>query len=416
MTLFLTDGAFWLVCAATLLSVFHPGRGLGRYALPLACAVALFGLLVPTRSVVSFGVSLLVLGIVYQLRPFRSALPLLGALLVNPFMRYTDALAGFELRLWLSEVAGRVLTAVGRSVEVNGNVLVLDGQPYSVDAECVGVHLLLTGLAAGFAILAVLEHRHGRHVRLPTVGLLLCLTLYGIILANLARILVLVWTGWPPEHPMHEVTGLACFGVFVLLPVGVLASTIFGRLGSWSSFVLVRAGGPQTRLRRSRRSMVGTALCTLLASGMLYQSVEAGTPVSAYAPGPINGQQPELRDNDVYAYNFDDAILYVKPIPAFYHAEHSPLICWRGSGYAFGNVRRSSLAAGDGEVYLGTLRRGTATLYTAWWMSNGDRATLEQSVWRTDMATGAPAYQLWNVSAGSEAELTCWVGELYGRG
>ena len=151
-------------------------------------------------------------------------------------------------------------------------------------------------------------------------------------------------------------------------------------------------------------------------AGLAFAKTRTGAVAKQLAAVPtLQGVAPERRAHDVLAYRFGDAIVFRKPIGAFYHAEHSPLICWRGSGYEIVEVERRRAPDGAGELYVGTLRRGGERLRTAWWMSNGERNTIRQAEWRADMAGGARGYALVNVTAATEAALACWVGELWAR-
>ena len=46
----------------------------------------------------------------------------------------------------------------------------------------------------------------------------------------------------------------------------------------------------------------------------------------------------EQATKDVLKFSNDTSLIYVKPIPHFYSAEHNPLICWNGSGYHFKKI------------------------------------------------------------------------------
>ena len=406
--LYLTDGAFWLSLLTAALASVRAGRGPARLALAGALFVGLLAPVLPVRSVVSFGVSLLGVGLVYALRPYASALPLLALPLLSPFARYLDAVVGFEWRLGLSAAAGEVFGVWGREVSVDGTSILLDGRAFGVDAACAGLHMLLTGLATALLLAAVTEWRTRRVWRWWVALGILAAALALTLVSNLARILVLVERGWGAGHPLHEPVGLACFAAYVLLPLAA-GVTWLGRQ-SWAT--AAPSSATRSELRRVGWRVAGVALgvaCLAFAKTRQPAAVSPGDGAVA-----LYGQVPERRAHDVLAYRFADALVFRKPIGAFYHAEHSPLICWRGSGYEIAEV--SLREAGDGgHYYVGTLRRGGERLHTAWWMSNGERATVDQLTWRADMAQGAPAYALVNVTASSAAALACWVGELRGE-
>ena len=414
--LFLTDGAFALTALAIALGLLLPGRGPGRLAMGLCLAAALVALVMPVRSVVSFGVSLLAVALVYTLRPFGSAVPLLALPSLSPFARYLNAVVGFEWRLALSGAAGEAFVLMGREVSVRGTEIVLDGRAFGVDAACTGLHMALSAGGLALLLVAVVEWRAGRVLRVSALAAVLLATLALVLISNLARIIVLVERGWGPEHALHGATGLVAFFLYVSLPLLLGLPWLVRQ--DWAARAVRRDGFSRKRgsaqAKRPRWKLGGLALATL---GFAFAKTRPPAPVAT--PGALaacHGQTPERRAHDVLAYRFSDALVYHKPIGAFYHAEHSPLICWRGSGYALGAVREAAAPDGEGRVYLATLERGGERLYTAWWMSNGERRTIRQATWRADMARGAAAYALVNVTAASPEALGCWVGELYGGG
>ncbi len=415
--LFLTDGAFWLTLLACAVAMVRPGRGPLRHGLAWCVVAAALATLVPLRSVLGFGVSLLALGGVYLARPYRSVLPLLALPLLSPFARYLDSVAGVELRLGLSDAAGRAFRMLGREVAVRGTEIALDGVAFGVDEACAGLHMLLVGLAVALLLLAVTELRGGKPFRLWVAVGVLAATVGLVLISNLSRIIVLVDRGWGPETAWHTWVGLLCFGVYVLVPLAVGVAWLGGQ--AWATREAAE-GRPSifTRMLEGRRFRGLAFRATfLLGVGALFAFAKtrpAEVSEAVRTMPQLCGQTPELREHDVLAYRFADALVYHKPIPAFYNAEHSPLICWRGSGYEIVDIRKERLGGGGGgqDIYRGTLRRDGHQLQTAWWMSNGEQVTVEQWTWRSEMATGAPAFALVNVTAVGEPELMCWVEEL----
>ena len=245
--LFVTDAAFYLTLGAVALACLRAGHGPARYGLALAIATGALALVLPVRSVLSFGVSLLAVGLVYALRPYASALPLLALPLLSPFARYLNAVVGFEWRMGLSAAAGRVFGMLGRDVHVAGTSIVLDGRAFGVDAACAGLHMLLTGLAAALLLLAATEYRTVRVWRVWAAAGVLAATVALVAVSNLARILVLVERGWGPEHVLHEWTGLLCFGVYVMAPVAAGVTWLGGGRCFGVSRTCVREAGREGR-------------------------------------------------------------------------------------------------------------------------------------------------------------------------
>jgi hypothetical protein len=93
----------------------------------------------------------------------------------------------------------------------------------------------------------------------------------------------------------------------------------------------------------------------------------------------------------------------VKTIPEFFTGEHTPLMCWKGSGYEFSGV--TTMAVAGVRVYKGILVKDDSTLYTAWWYSNGPVKTVSQFDWRMRMLKGESKFCLVNVTARDEQTL-----------
>ena len=110
-----------------------------------------------------------------------------------------------------------------------------------------------------------------------------------------------------------------------------------------------------------------------------------------------------IEKDGILKYKNDVILVYLKPIPGFYAAEHSPLICWQGSGYIFGQVK--SMLINDIEIYTGVLKKGDETLQTAWWYDNGKSQTASQTEWRTAILKGEPNFNLVNITAVDTATL-----------
>ncbi len=122
------------------------------------------------------------------------------------------------------------------------------------------------------------------------------------------------------------------------------------------------------------------------------------------APIPaVEGYRVQRIANDVVKLENDQSLVYIKPITGFYSADHNPMICWRGSGYAFTRVEKSPV---NGVfVYMALLQNGQDQLYTAWWYDNGVTCTIDQLTWRRDALQNKTKYALINVTATSREKL-----------
>ena len=123
------------------------------------------------------------------------------------------------------------------------------------------------------------------------------------------------------------------------------------------------------------------------------------------------GFQKTILPNGICQFSNDSFLIYVKPLNSFYTTEHSPMICWRGSGFVFKQIEKKRI--GKADIYTGILAKGDSTIYAAWWFENerGER-TIEQSRWRWSVFTEGAHFRLVNVNAVDSMALRRFVIEL----
>lgn len=108
-------------------------------------------------------------------------------------------------------------------------------------------------------------------------------------------------------------------------------------------------------------------------------------------------------NNEITQFRSQKALIYSKAILSFYSAEHSPYICWKGSGYQF-TIIKEEMISGN-LIYFGTLQNGKDQLQTAWWFSNHKHNTISQLDWRWRFFCGEPDFQLINITAANKNNL-----------
>ena len=222
------------------------------------------------------------------------------------------------------------------------------------------------------------------------------------VLFNFLRILLLVFFKVAPGTISHDALGLAGLALYVFLPLWAGLRWLYAKKGinlEPLSVPRVLVSGKKTVLMY----VLSGALLVLLARNatMPADTVNEGTAIVPKGM-PANMQAESLGDG-VVKYAGADLLIYVKPVRGFYSTEHTPLICWQGSGYRFDQIREEK--TGMVTWYAGVLKKDTALLYTAWWYDNGQVRTTSQWRWRSLDAGGAPGFCLVNVSASSEETL-----------
>ncbi|TXK52640.1 exosortase N [Pontibacter qinzhouensis] len=325
--------------------------------------------------------------------------PLLVLLLGSPIFSYVAQVLSFPLRLQLTEAATNLLQLVHLPAEAAGNIIVLEGQEFSVDPACAGLSMLAVSLLLAVFVLAHLQKKTGR--RLPA---LLALLLLGFMLllnlvSNLLRILLLVLFRILPDNPLHDTMGLLCLLLYAVLPYYLVASRCQSR------FAILDKKLPKT-LRKAYSIRIIACVNSCLVLSLLAAGIQVGKKPLAEKNASLQaftGFTEEALPGGVQKFVNQEALVYVKPIRAFYATEHHPLICWEGSGYLFRKVRQ--VQVGTRTLFVGELHQAEEKLYTAWWMDNGRHQTVDQWDWRWRMVRGEAAFAMVNITVAQEQQL-----------
>jgi exosortase N len=376
---FLIDASFGVGALLLLYAFWSLPRGgpTHRFAwLGLALLVAAY--FTPTYSIRYLLLVVAVLWTIESLWGQLNGLILAILLLISPIFRFFSETFTFPIRLQLSSWVGQLLSKTGTTVQVSGNVLQLNGTDFVVEPACMGLQSV--GLSLLMVIFFLIHHQRITQKSLPNLwsfGLLLVAFLLNIV-SNLCRMLLLILFKIMPQNPLHDVVGLLCLVVYVGLPMAFFVSYIFNN----QYFTKITTVAKFTILTWKMQF----AVCILV-----------GIVVLQRIPS-VRGAGFKIEQ-----IKTSDALVYVKPIAAFYSSEHSPTVCWRGSGYVIEQVRK--LTIGQQTVYAGTLRKNNETLQTAWWFSNTHTQTISQLEWRWQMLKGQKPFKLINVTTAKEEDL-----------
>ncbi len=435
--------------------VRQPGVGSWRFAIWAALCVGL-GLAIPART---FHFLALVFAAGFVFENWKGKIneaPVLTALLLTAVVKTMSIVLGFAIRLELSKNAAAALRYLGMDAVAEGNMIRLKDQYFSVDPACMGLQMVEVSFLFCFFLLGLFERRSGRY--LPWTVLLAAVAGVGLLnlIFNQLRIIFLVVFNILPENPMHDAVGLVGLALYVFVPTWLGLRWAFGRSGSGrallpelsqqaqGAYIFVEtpknilpgpagrylfAGdtgplgrvlnqirrfykdiGPLGLLRQPRTYIPVVHILLSLGIGWFVfnesaQATSHVTDTAAIVPKglPANAAINRLQDG-VIQYKHDSLLVYVKPIRGFYSTEHTPLICWQGSGYTFGKIWEQKI--GNILCYAGTLEKpGGPVLYTAWWFDNGQEQTISQARWRWLDAGGAPGFSLVNVTASDKQTL-----------
>jgi len=327
-----------------------------------------------------------------------SVLSIFLLLFMSPVFYQVAVILGFPIRLQLSQLAGSVLKMIGTNIQVEGNTILLNGNDFTVDEACMGLNMVAISMLMGVFIIANQSRRARKALRLGKLIVFFAAALGLNILANLLRILTLVFLNVVPENPMHEVIGVGCLILYVLIPLYLLGKFMVDRCGHSPS----KSSGQTLLINLSGRLAVMAISVILLWVGWdlnAKRSEIVPTHITLNAPG----FKPEELDHEVTKLANEKILIYIKPIQEFFSGEHTPLICWKGSGYKFKNVATTRI--GEEEIYFGQLTKSDETLFTAWWYDNGQTKTISQLDWRLRMAKGESKFSLINVTAADQKQL-----------
>jgi exosortase N len=200
---------------------------------------------------------------------------------------------------------------------------------------------------------------------------------------------------------MHEITGLACWAIYAILPSVWFVKTMVKGLGRFETVHQI-AKFKNPVLRYYQFTQLG--LVVLLSVFFGWQPVATLNPVAASGQWvPVDGYKYQSLPHGVSGFKNESSLIYVKSIMGFYSTDHNPSICWRGSGYAFKRVHNAK--RGNALLYMANLEKEGATLYTAWWYESGNHRTNNQFEWRWKSLKENRDYRLVNITASSMQDL-----------
>jgi exosortase N len=362
----------------------------------LFCSILCF--IIPVSTVLYFTICFALFFLIEYFYGRVNLLAVFTIALMSPVFQYFINTFSFPLRLELTKLAGTLFNIAGEDVAVKGNVIIHQGNEFSVDPGCMGLKMMETSLLLGVMLIGFYQKRFQR--RLTSWKLLFYLGLVVLlnIIANLIRIVLLVQFSVLPGTFSHELTGIICLIIYVFLPAAWLASLIIKRSPVQNNTVAQFNGvsGKAIILHLVILSCI-SFLAVRVSNTDTYKipnisSIKSNEffLVSEYAPGILKLQQA-------------NALVYIKYIRGFYDTDHNPMICWKGSGYLFEQIQLEKI--GDKEVYTGMLTNGPEKLYSAWWYGNDHSSTVSQLKWRWDMLKGEKKYAVINVTCPDRREL-----------
>ncbi len=375
-----------LALAPCICSVEYEKRSL-RYLIP-ALLMGGIALLIPAKTALFLAMVFAALLLAENLWGKINPVLLFLLLLISPLFTYASSLFGFPIRLWLSEVAARIIGFLGIKAFASGNIITLDNYEFSVDQACAGLNMLATSLIICLFIIAFYQRKLAKQLSFLQVILLLTGTVGLNIVCNLFRIILLVLFKIMPDNFLHDGIGVICLVGYVIIPLLFLTKLLIEKQAK----VKVNE---ETKLNFTPELRY-PLLHFLFLMVMIFATLNLKRMDKAsqsYNPIRLGGFKKETLEDGIMKFENKEALIYMKST-AFYASEHNPMVCWKGSGYDFKFIKKEIIKGK--EVYTGTLIKGKDKIYSAWWFDNGSIKTINQFTWRWHAAKGEGNFYLIN--------------------
>lgn len=361
------------------------------------------------QSLYFFGFAFFILFLVENTFGRLNNLPIFLLILLSPLASYVFNVFGFPIRLQLTEWASQMLSVFYTDIRFSGNIIYLARNAYKVAPECMGLNLLTTGLIITLYLISHREKETKKTASFILSALILGISLILIIFSNLTRIIGIVILNAAPGTISHEVLGLLSLLVYVVLPMFFIIKKLARYFRALRLRTVTENAPKSSPIKFGIRGKFGLilSLVILLQLGVLNhfrENFRNYTFDESINKIELTGFEKEILEGNILQFKNEEALVYIKPSAQFYGADHTPMICWKGSGYEFSN--EEIIKINGQEVYFSVLKTETGEeLYTAWWYDNGKHKTISQIEWRWNMMLGDDAYHLVNVTCSSKEEL-----------
>lgn len=324
---------------------------------------------------------------------------------MSPFFVQVITILGFPLRLMLSDYAGQLLNMAGVNVHVEGNMMIRNGEMFSVDEACMGLNMLVVSLLMGVFVLAYRYRISNTTLGLYSATIFFTVAFVLNLITNVLRIIVLVFFRIPPENSMHEFIGVLCLILYVVIPLHFISAWLVHKFGKPKTHSISEQSFTYTKI-----AFLVILPIVILVTGTTLENIRQASSTE-HADISFGNSKPERLSDGISKISTDDLLIYVKAIPEFFTGEHTPLMCWKGSGYEFSGITTTTVEGRT--IYKGTLVKDRKSLHTAWWYSNGQVQTISQLDWRMRMLKGEASFCLVNITAENEQTLMSSIRSMF---
>jgi len=385
----------------------HGSRGSMRYGIAAVFLMMLYAF-VPLSTLFFFAF-ICSLFFMYEYNYGKlDLLPLFLLIVVSPVALFLSEIVGFEIRLWLTKIASYGLQFLNPGYSHSGNIITLGANEFRVDSECMGLKMITLSLFSALIFLSFRQFQTKKSFRLDLIAVTLASAFMLVVISNLFRIVIITLFESPPGSLSHELIGLMCFSFYVLLPLWYLVKKLP---------MQNKSSNPSLEVTDFKAGYV--VLIVLLIGSFSYFKFTTEPVISNTEPTHFSLQEigsdysVSMEEHNVAKLTNEDYLIYIKPAASFYSAEHTPIICWKGSGYSLD--KEEIIQTSTQKVFYGQLKKDEEVLFTSWWYDSGSKKTISQYDWRFDNLTSGSDYHLINVISHSKESVLKKTEELMNR-
>lgn len=319
--------------------------------------------------------------------------PFFAFLFISPLFEYFKSVFGFPIRIELTDSVVKVLQHFFSGITSAGNIIYFDDLPFYIDEACTGLNTLGFTIALTLVLLGFHERKAEKNLRFTNYIFFLTCSIALVIFSNAIRITLLILFRIPADTFMHEAYGIVVILTHIVLPLYFLTNQLpkFSKLFKPNTTSTIK----ETKL-----------WSILLVIGCLGFGIRDFTYQPNYSDSSFNTPLNYTIDKTSFGVTKlqnDKALIYIKPPVKPYQLEHSPTVCWVGSGYKFTEIKELNIY--NRTIYTGLLKNKTDVLYTAWWFDGGENKTINPFKWRLDGFKNNTQYRLINITCSSDEEL-----------
>lgn len=360
-------------------------------------------LLVHIITLYYIGLAFILILILNTFTKSNNHLSLALVLIISPAFTYLKNAIGIPIRLLLSDASASILSLLQPNVILKGNLVSIGNDSFMIDQACAGLNMLSYTLIIGILVLGIIQNKEQINWSFWQLSFLIIDLISLSIFSNLLRILILIQFKILPDNPIHYYAGVICMITVALIPFSIFCW--------WLSKFIKKTTSLENQppLNNYQNLLTIGLLITAFVIGFwVKKPIEFKTKQHVFKHQ--NQYKTKALNYGVTKFYNDSLLIYEKPLQGLYSAEHSPMICWKGSGYTFKNINIEAI--NHQRYYIATLtNKDNNKLYTAWWFESNNFKTIDQLEWRLNCFKTNDHFSLINVTTESKHELFMYLSK-----